>query len=175
MALLNYRTSPLPWCNISPARLLVGRSLRTNLPQLKEHLSPKWEYLEEFRRCNSDYKRKQKCYYDIRHWLHPLPFIPNNTEVWVNTGNQQIPGRVVAPSNTPWSYLVDTPSGQVRRNRQHLVVMPSPSNSDHREKPIANATQQRSAVITWSRTNATIRPPNRYIPGKGDVAWGNLC
>ena len=101
MALLNYRTTPLLWCNISPARLLMGRSLRTNLPQLKEHLCPKWEYLEEFRQCNSDYKRKQKRYYDIRHRVHPLPFIPNNTEVWVNTGNQQVPGRVVAPSNTP--------------------------------------------------------------------------
>ena len=168
MALLNYRTTPLLWCNISPARLLMGRSLRTNLPQLKEHLCPKWEYLEEFRQCNSDYKRKQKRYYDIRHRVHPLPFIPNNTEVWVNTGNQQVPGRVVAPSNTPRSYLVDTPSGQVRRNRQHLVVLPS--NSDHREKPIANTTRQRSPVMTRSRTNATIRPPNRYIPGRGDVA-----
>lgn len=92
MALLKYRTTPLLWCNISPARLLMGRSLRTNLPQLKEHLCPKWEYLEEFRQCNSDYKKKQKHYYDIRHQVHPLPFIPNNTEVWVNTGNQQVPG-----------------------------------------------------------------------------------
>ena len=168
MALLNYRTTPLPWCNISPARLLMGRSLRTNLPQLKEHLTPKWEYLEEFRRYNSDYKRKQKRYYDIRHRVHSLPLIPDNTEVWVNTGNQQTSGRVVAPSNTPRSYLVNTPSGQVRRNRQHLVVVPS--NSDKGEKPIANTTQHRSPVMTRSRTNTTIRPPNRFTPGKGDVA-----
>ena len=32
LALLNYRSTRLPWCNLSPAELLMGRQLRTTLP-----------------------------------------------------------------------------------------------------------------------------------------------
>ena len=45
LALLIYRATPLPWCNLSPSQLLMGRHLRTNLPQVQEHLQPKWTYL----------------------------------------------------------------------------------------------------------------------------------
>ena len=48
MALLIYRTTPLPWCNLTPAELLMGRKLRTNLPQIQELLKPSWPYLEKF-------------------------------------------------------------------------------------------------------------------------------
>ena len=34
MALLNYRSTPFPWCGLSPSELLYGRHLRTTLPQL---------------------------------------------------------------------------------------------------------------------------------------------
>ena len=45
LALLTYRATPLPWCNLSPAQLLMGRSLRTNVPQVTTHLITKWSYL----------------------------------------------------------------------------------------------------------------------------------
>ena len=32
LALLSYRATPLPWCNISPAELLFGRKIATDLP-----------------------------------------------------------------------------------------------------------------------------------------------
>ena len=50
MALLTYRTTPLPWCNLTPAGLLMGRKARGNLPQVTENLNPNWSYLEEFRK-----------------------------------------------------------------------------------------------------------------------------
>ena len=34
LALLSYRTTPLPWCNLSPPQLLMGRHIRSNLPIL---------------------------------------------------------------------------------------------------------------------------------------------
>ena len=45
LALLSYRATPLPWCNLSPSELLMGRRLRTTLPQTTHHLIPKWPYL----------------------------------------------------------------------------------------------------------------------------------
>ena len=33
LALLNYRATPLPWCGHSPAEFLMGRVIRTDIPQ----------------------------------------------------------------------------------------------------------------------------------------------
>ena len=35
LALLCYQSTPMAWCNLSPSELLMGRKLRTNLPQLE--------------------------------------------------------------------------------------------------------------------------------------------
>ena len=155
MALLSYRTTPLPWCNISPAQLLMGRQIRTNLPQLGEILSPSWPYLEEFRCKNKEFKNKQKRDYDQRHRATTLPLIPDDSNVWVTTGDRQVPGQVVTVANAPRSYVVNTSSGQIRRNRIHLN--PIPENRVQRSSPH----QPRSPIMTRTRTGTTIRPPQR--------------
>ena len=40
VALLSYRATPLPWCGLSPAQLLMGRHIRSNIPQVTEALIP---------------------------------------------------------------------------------------------------------------------------------------
>lgn len=40
LALLNYRATPLLWCNLSPAELLMRRRLHTTLPQTTHQLTP---------------------------------------------------------------------------------------------------------------------------------------
>ena len=80
-ALLTYHATPLPWCHLSPAQLLMGRQIRSNLPQVAESLIPQWPYLEEFRQANSQFKQKQKADFDRRHGVRRLPEIPNDTEV----------------------------------------------------------------------------------------------
>ena len=67
LSLLSYRATPLPWCNLSPAELLIGRAIRTNVPQISERFIPKWSYLEKFRQDDSHFKRKQKSDFDKRH------------------------------------------------------------------------------------------------------------
>ena len=69
--------------------------------------------------------------YDTRHGTKPLPIIPNDSQVWVTTGNHRSPGHVTAQAEAPRSYLVETPSGQVRRNRANLTVIPNSSVSEH--------------------------------------------
>lgn len=156
-ALLCYRTTPLPWCDISPAELLMGRKLRTNLPQLTEHLSPKWPDLESFRQSDHQFKAKQKENFDRRHGARSLTPLPDDSEVWVTTDDQTMPGRVVTPADAPRSYLVDTPHSQVRRNRRHLNPR-APTD----ETPAETSDPTPSPIMTRSRTGTTVRPPDRY-------------
>ncbi len=140
MALLAYRATPLPWCNLSPAELLMGRRVRTSLPLAPAKLLPEWPYLPEFRRRNSAFKEKQKSDYDRRHRVQDLPDLPDDTEVWVKTEVEPARGQVISPANSPSSYVVAVPSGQIQRNRQHLSAIPPapPSEGASREGTTAS-------------------------------------
>ena len=35
-SILSYRATSLPWCGLSPAELLMGRRIRTDIPQVKD-------------------------------------------------------------------------------------------------------------------------------------------
>ena len=50
LALLTFHSTPLPWCNLNPTELLMGRRLRTRLPKIPQHLKPTWSYLSSRRR-----------------------------------------------------------------------------------------------------------------------------
>ena len=129
IALLSYRSTPLPWCDLSPAELSMGRKIRSTVPQTNKQLVPKWPYLAEFRRKNEGFKTKQKQNFDARHRVRNAPAIPDDAEVWVNTGQEPIQGRVTSAFGLPRSYVVQTPTGEIRRNRSHLNIVP-PSNGD---------------------------------------------
>ena len=159
LALLNYRATPLPWCGQSPAELLMGRKIRTRLPQTKNVMIPNWPYLKDFRRKNEVVKSKQKRSYDRRHRFCLLPEIPEDTPVWITSRDRQIPGRVDHQAETPRSYVVDTPSGQVQRNRRHLTARITDQDNSNEGDPDPQST--RSPIMTRSCSGATINPPNR--------------
>jgi len=53
--------------------------------------------------------------------------------VWVT--NAKTPATALSTHATPLSYLVDSPSGTIRRHRQHLVPLPeTTSNTEKDEK-----------------------------------------
>ena len=101
VALLSYRATPLPWCGKSTAELLMGRKLRSNIPQTTDSLVPQWSYLQEFRAQNKEFKKCQKTDYDRRHRVQDLPAIPDNTDVWVTTGGSPTPGHIITATDTP--------------------------------------------------------------------------
>ena len=68
MALLSYRATPLPWCNLSPAELLMGRQDISELHYPKQ-IIPKWPYmyLPEFRKLNKTFKERQEYDFSKHH------------------------------------------------------------------------------------------------------------
>ena len=121
LSLLSYRATPLPWCGLSPGELLMGRRLRTDVPEIKRRLTPNWPHLQGFPEKDKEMKQRQKEMYDRQHRVRSVPTLPDDTPVWVNTQGRQVPGRVVTTANTPRSYVVEIPSGgRIRRNRTAL-------------------------------------------------------
>ena len=157
LALLSYRTTPLPWCGLSPAELSQGRRLRSDVPQTKQNLTPQWPYISEFKIKDKEFKAKQKRDFDHRHRVKSLPDIPDNTIVWMNPSDQQPTGRVITRANAPCSYIVDTPTGMVRRNRRQLYTVPDTAPLINAPSPEAS----REPIMTRSRTGTVINPPNR--------------
>lgn len=81
MVLLTCCSTQFKWCNLSPAELLIGRRLRTNISLVRDQLVPDWKFLEKSQHCNQDFKNKQKYDYDHRHRTQPLGIIPDNSDV----------------------------------------------------------------------------------------------
>ena len=156
LALLNYRASPLPWCGLSPAELLMGRVIRTDVPQHTRAFQPDWPYLKEFRERERKYRDDQKWNYDKHYRTRSLPDLPENTPVWVDMQNGQVQGTIVSSAPEPRSYIVTVPSGEVRRNRSHLRTRTSEVVT------VSNSTSVTRQIQTRSKTGTEIRPPQRY-------------
>lgn len=167
MAILSYRTTPLPWCNLSLAELLMGRRLKTDIPQPKKAFVPEWPHLTGFREKDKEWKDKQKSDYDKRHRVKTLPPLPDDQSVWIHTQDRQCAGRVLHPAAAPRSYIVETPTGRLRRNRSHLVPIPEGTQMD---TPESDPPPTRS-IATRSSTGTYVGPPSRLTYWrKGDVA-----
>ena len=77
------------------------------------------------RDANKKFKDSQKRHYDRRHRVRSLLEIPDNTDVWITSNGNNIPGKTVRMADTPRSYVVQTPTGELRRNWSQINVNPS--------------------------------------------------
>ena len=157
LALLSYRATPLPFCGISPGELLMGRKIRTDLPQPQKNLLPNWPHLQYYKKKHQMFKADQKKHYDRRHRVRSLPILPEDQPVWVNMEGRQMAGTVSRQADNPRSYLVETSSGQVHRNRSHLR-----SRCESFDNPIeTQPVRIPSPINTHSHTGIAIQPPDR--------------
>ena len=155
LTLLVYCSTPLEWCNRSPAELCMGRKLRTNLPQVPSALIPNWTYLDQYGEADKLYKETLKRNFDQRHRVATLPEISDGSSVLVQFGKSKVPGDTIHRANAPWSYIVNTDSGVVRRNRHDLITVPPKSTpavpSSDSTNLLDHAVALLSPVMTRSR------------------------
>jgi transposase InsO family protein len=94
VALLSYRSTPLSWCDLSPAELCMGRRLRTSLPLTDKMIARQWPFLEKFREQDRAMKEKQKENFDSRHRAKDLPTLPNDTDIWIMSEDEPVHGQM---------------------------------------------------------------------------------
>ena len=138
----------------------MGRRLRTTIPQTKLQLTP--TCLPEFQEANKKLKAQQKKDFDNRHRVSEYPDIPDDTEVCVRTDGQTVEGRVIRPVETPRSYIVETPTGEVRRNRSQINVTPSGNENRNDQNYEQPEIEPQRTITTRSQSGIGIRPPDRY-------------
>ena len=153
--LMIYHATPLPFCNYSPSQLLLGRNIRTKVPQTNKHLIPKWPYLEEFKWCDQNLKKRQKRDFDCHNWTSP-----DNTNVWVTMADRPTRGHVVSAGGAPRSYSVRT-SGNIGWNCHHLRVLLSSLPTT--EQPVKIEPARR--IMTPQQTGTEIHPPGGRCSG----------
>ena len=102
----------------------MGRHTRISMPQTLEHLKTHWKYLQGFTEVDKTFKARHKENHNKRHKVVELPDLldacccrldQHQETTSRNGGNQH---------SSPRSYIVDSPTGKVRRNRSQLKLLP---------------------------------------------------
>ena len=146
MAMMTYRDTVIQATGKSPAQLMFGRHIRTNLPTLPSALENKDINMDIVRERDGRYKSKYTEYYDSRHGVKSLPAIRPGDQVRLRTTEKHWneSGRVVKKASTPRSYIIETNGKEVRRNRRHLRVHDKLAQSNNGHIPTPNIVQSPS-------------------------------
>jgi len=124
LALLAYRSTPLQhgW---SPAKLSMGRKLRSRVPVRPEVLCPEWRYLKQFQEADAHIKKRQKQDFDRRLRVRDLAPLQPETYAWLKY-DSLADSRVSAQAAAPRSYIVKGEGGRtIWRNRRDIIAVPS--------------------------------------------------
>ena len=132
-ALMIYNSSPIAATGYSPAQLLMGRQIRTNLPQSAHFSEPKWPEFNQISENHDKSRAKAEHAYNKTHGARPLsPLRPGDTVRIMHPQAKQWSqeaSSVIGPAgDNPRSYRVNTPTGTLRRNRRHLLHIPGSSD-----------------------------------------------
>lgn len=123
-ALLSYRSTPLQATGASPAQLIMGRQIRTPIPTLESNLQPAWPDLHKVKQADAKAKASYRRNFNKRHNVKDLPELSPGTTVALKLDSEQgwrKCGKVLKMCETPRSYLIQTETGVLRRNRHHLM------------------------------------------------------
>ena len=141
LALLIYRSTPIPELGASPAEMALGRRIRTNLPTIPRQLDMPVVDEQQLRKLDSAFKKKQKLNHDRHRGAKSLPDLKPGDPVMIKLDGEKSwlkPGRV-RETCAPRSYIIDTDKGCLRRNRRHLQSRPEDQTYDFGNGAARNA------------------------------------
>ena len=140
LALLAYRATPLI-DGLTPAEKLMGRKIRSNVPQSPSKLVPKMGDEQRHQTAVKDFEHKirQKRYFDLTHNVHDKAPIVQGDDVFIRDRGENATVIRAAP-NAPRSYMsilyiVETPTNTYRRNTRHLNQLPRRSTRSILSRP----------------------------------------
>ena len=125
LAFLAYRNTPLDGVNLSPAQFLMGRRLRSTVPQTTEMSKPESHDPQVVHTSLVD--RQMKQYHDKS--AKDLGPLKEGETVRVQTEKKWKPARVIEKLVEPRSYRIETEDGEYRRNRKHLLKTGEPART----------------------------------------------
>lgn len=172
MALLALRTTPND-TGFSPAQLLMGRQLRSNLPIAIHSLQPRLPSKKLVALNDAEAKQRQKVYFDRRHRAQQLPPCYVGDSVWITDLKCLASVTKVLPHR---SYLLRSASGRIiRRNGKNLrtplpqvnrqPIIPENPLSLVSTSPRCHLTDAPPAPApshtTCTRSGRIVKPPNR--------------
>ena len=163
-ALLNYYATPIPSIGLSPSQMNMSRRLRTTLPMVRALLKPRHQSAKD--RMIRE-KERQRYYFDRpgRQELETLkPGDP--VRIQPEQGSKQWKaGTVVGHHDTPRSYIVDTGTHKLRRNRVRLRKSTEAFTREHQRKrqytgPEISLSDSRERTATEVVTPSPSASPN---------------
>ena len=168
LGLLSYRATPLA-NGYSLAELLMGRKLCSTIPMLPEMYKPNLPPYSEIFQKEQLYRSKQQRHFNKRHRARQLNPLQTGDQVWIPELQQQA---TVVREVAPRSYLVQTPRGRMRRNRQQLTLLNTTENISSNESrlvtdsaipttPEDNTPHHTPPGVTITRSGRVSKPPDR--------------
>ena len=123
VALMAYRSTPISATGASPAELIMGRKMRTNVPVHPRTLAPKWPDFARIRTQDENYKTRMAQNFNRHQGVRTLSLLGVGDYVRLKTDKEKYwkePGEVVSADYNARSYHVRTKQGIFVRNRRHI-------------------------------------------------------
>ena len=115
-------------------------------------------------------KKRQKNNHDSHHRTKTLQPPEPDCDVWIP--DRKKTGTIIEKAETPPSYVVETPSTIIRRNRRHLIRVP-PKNTSIKQQETTKPTEHSEPAIRaennggyYTRSGRLSIPPERLTVGK---------
>ena len=125
MALLMYRATPI-LNGYSQAELSCNRKFRTSLPIMPNRLKSSIPDTKAVQDTETSLREKSKINFDLRNQARCNSELKTGDDVIIQDKN--VLGKIVEKHSSPRSYITNTPTGLLRRNRIALSKLEQQDN-----------------------------------------------
>ena len=161
LALLDFHNTPLPQINLSPAKLLMGRKLRTRLPCTEDSLITESDLFNRTKLVNRQVKAEENYNKNVDMRQNENSFKPGDPVVFRDNLGDRLwkQAKVIKVSRNPRSYYIENMRGRVL-NRNIKMLLP-----DRTGRKLVKQLEDSSNIIPDDvRLSAALVPPGQPNP-----------